>query len=280
MEYKDTIIQTVKEYLDWLDDAAISSVTSVTGNEFDFEHPILYYRGQNCIKDLNPGIFRDPFSPGVVEHEMLHKASLHLWKELSSCSSFLEKLVFLQHYGMPTRLLDVTFNPLIALYFACNGENDCEGAVYCGFQQSAENEAIAEMTSEYVFKQPFDYFEKEIGNFAVKKEMALIKFCQPIFILPPINNPRIEHQNGAFIMAPLANRCDNDVYLNSAPLDDSGFFSEKRAIIPNICKQSIIKDLYKFGINKGNIYQGILEKIDSIILGEKWELERYKLNLN
>ena len=278
MEYKYTTVKSVKEYLDWLEDAAISTVISDTGNEIDFENPTLYYRGQPSIKELNPWIFREPFSPGAVEHEMLHKASLYLWKELSSYTTFLEKLVFLQHYGMPTRLLDVTFNPLVALYFACNKQNNSEGVVFCGFQQSEESERIAELTSEFVFKHPFDYFEKEVKSFVIDKEESLYKFSQPLFVLPPINNPRVEHQNGAFVMAPLAKIGKDIVYLNTNSLDDSGFFSDKRALVPDERKSSIIKDLHKFGINKGSIYQGITEKIESIIQEEKWELERFHLN--
>lgn len=279
MEYKNTLIRSIRDYLDWLDDATISTVKSDTGDDIIFENPNLYYRGQSCVKELNPGIFRDSYSPGVVEHQMLLKASLYLWKELSVFKTYLEKLVFLQHYGMPTRLLDVTFNPLVALYFACNKQNNSEGIVFCGSRQSEESEHIAELTSEFVFKHPFDFFEKDVKRFVIDKEESLYKFSQPLFVLPPINNPRVEHQNGAFVMAPLAKIGKDIVYLNTNSLDDSGFFSDKRALIPDTCKFAIIKDLHKFGINRGNIFQGVSEKIESIIQEEKWGLERYNLNI-
>ena len=44
-------------------------------------------------------------------------------QEFIGCSSTLEYLVKMQHYGLPTRLLDLTTNPLVALYFACFSHN-------------------------------------------------------------------------------------------------------------------------------------------------------------
>ncbi len=62
------------------------------------------------------------FRPGekLVEHE--HKMvreliSVHP-QEFQQDGTMFDRLVRMQHYGLPTRLLDVTLNPLVALFFA------------------------------------------------------------------------------------------------------------------------------------------------------------------
>jgi hypothetical protein len=50
-------------------------------------------------------------------------------KAFENDNTTFDKLVRMQHHGLPTRLLDVTSNPLVALFFACNQSAKSDGKI-------------------------------------------------------------------------------------------------------------------------------------------------------
>ena len=85
----------------------------------------LFYRGHAATSwKLLPSIFREPKdkskSRGIEkEHLLFRDMVARLPQNFSGCESALDYLVQMQHYELPTRLLDLTTNPLVALFFAC-----------------------------------------------------------------------------------------------------------------------------------------------------------------
>ena len=84
----------------------------------------IFYRGHaDVLWDLKASIFRS--NKGIKkEHLLFRDMVAHEPQDFSQCKSALDYLVQMQHYGLPTRLLDVTTNPLVALYFACQPAGD------------------------------------------------------------------------------------------------------------------------------------------------------------
>lgn len=135
-------------------------------------------------------------------------------------SSKWEWLSLAQHHGLPTRLLDWTYNPLVALYFATSAYEGLDGAFY-GLKSTA--------------RQP--------------KETSPFEIANPVKYRPITITPRIRAQEGLFVACA-------DV---EAPLDQrlrNGWKMESY-VIPSDNKPTILYDLFRLGIHASSLFPDV-----------------------
>jgi FRG domain len=109
------------------------------------------------------------------------------WHAAGGRLAALELLAALQHYGIPTRLLDFSFNPFIALWFAVEKDDGSDGRVF------AIDIAEQEISRENAAKADPWWLDESANTTAAWS-------TRPWIWKPPPFEPRIVRQEGCFLM--------------------------------------------------------------------------------
>lgn len=250
----------------------------------DIADKAVLYRGQaDETWSLLPAVFRNEDD---YMNESLYAREIQKWfagdfKGLDK----LEMLIKMQHYGVPTRLLDFTTNPLVALYFACREKRNTTGAVYCidGAVFHAGRELAAKIIAEYVFEFKAihpewnsilelqirdsigrDYFRNAKSDFVE----TVLTSGRPFYINSTAIDPRVKYQAGCFAVFNGFNRNHSTEYSKII-----GIRAED--------KEPILKELFSVGIHGGLLFfdmsSGARDIIDIVRLAN--ESFNRKLNI-
>lgn len=100
----------------------------------EYKYPFgIWFRGlPNATWTLVPGIFRQSENEYIEETSMFHHFQLRVSEQRHTYQSTFDWLCLMQHYDLPTRLLDWSESVLIALFFAVNDthQHDVDGKLW------------------------------------------------------------------------------------------------------------------------------------------------------
>ncbi|UCV23685.1 FRG domain-containing protein [Ferribacterium limneticum] len=180
------------------------------------------------------------------EHEKVmidrFKCNAHLFlNHLPEPDDDLSWLSIMQHHGAPTRLLDFTFSPYIALYFALE-DGTGDAAVYV-----LNHHALIAEDDEYFGTRRLEVHSKILDGAQKSEDMCLFAF-EPTF-----SNHRLLSQQGLFVTTNTLEHTHERI-LKEYTVTDGDF---TKLIIPARLRLTGLRKLNQMNINAANIYPGL-----------------------
>lgn len=241
MALKTTVyVKSLSEYID-----QCKNIVSASNPRFSN-----LFRGQrDASLPLIPSIWREPllkkkklFSSNnnvsveiIIFNRFCNYAASHFPSFVNEGSTEevrWRKLIVAQHHGLPTRLLDWTFNPLIALYFAVRGESKKKTKSVVHVLKDRDGCTVSELAKENKRPPEYIYKNNDIG-----------------ILVPPFLNLRMSAQSSVFTI-----HKSKDAILKS----------DIKIYIKSSNRAKILNELLTSGIDNGFIFpdlDGIAQRV-------------------
>jgi FRG domain len=232
----------------------------------------LWFRGSGTAKHgLVPSLFRHPTIREItnllnVERDIVSMFKLRSIPHLASrLDRNWDYLFLMRHHGVPTRLLDWSENPFVALYFAVEyPKKPTEDAAVWVFKPGVWNQHVLSYRglSEHIL-DPYDSVLDPMEPASDIPDAQAKMFVNPAAIYGAYNSARIVAQRGGFTIAGTDLSPLEEQYCNSSCADST------------LCKIIISKDhissfreaVLSYGITASVIYPGL----DGLARDLSWE---------
>jgi hypothetical protein len=263
----------------------ITSVKDIVNyNKFLDNGKELFFRGQGSTSFAPiPSLLRGDLSK---EKFLFNELIRYCPDEFSGFDNNLDCLVKMQHYGLSTRMLDLTSNILVALYFACSDSeqktNDAELLIFkisdnrIKTPRDEETKiftSLSQLTFEDLENVSKGLIKENLkrlidtSDYFTNEEITKLLSNQVLYVKPNLSNNRILKQSGSFIIFGINDFKDhtsnNDLIIETVRKDLFDY-AKTRFIIPWDFKNQILDELEFLNISKMTLFPEI-ENVSEII---------------
>ena len=276
----------------------ITSIESLLSNirKLEAHHPdeLLFYRGHSKrFGKLSSSLMRS----SLVAHEsqMLTDLIATRPEEFSATTTALSRWALAQHHGLKTRFLDITKNPLVALFFACEENKETDGllhafavprdsikpfnsdsiSIVANFARLTQDEQDLVLTKrvmpnitnyDVALRHLYHYIKQEKPYFEERIDVA--DLFRVFVVQPQHSSERVRAQSGAFLASALRQSFEQvNTLENAGQWPVYAHYTARVAIETedNNRKVEILRQLRSLNITRETLYPGLEESAKAVV---------------